>query len=143
MKWSATLYIKPKPVQSIRFGGYHPKKVQMYKAQLAGLIERYAPQNELQGPLALEVVFVYPFTAKDKRTGAQRLWADSQRCGDITNLLKPLEDAMQTPKGAEKIRVYQNDARIVKTMARKIKERDSEGEIRVTVYELEDRDYEN
>ena len=127
MNWKAVLRIRPRPVQSVKFGGghgFHPPKVTAYKAQLRGLVAKYGPPEPLRGPLRLEATFVLPVLKRDKG----RLWWWHDTKPDLTNLVKPLEDALQGP-------VVTNDSQIVAHGVKKIRE-PGEGEIRVEVTEL-------
>ena len=129
MLWSAVLYVMPKPVQSVRFGGFHPKKVTMYKNQLKGLIASRPPVQPFAFPVCVDVLFVYPFRKQDK---GELLWQDMHK-GDITNLRKPVEDAMNGV-------VVVDDSLICAGNTVKLRRNGSTGEIWIRLFSLSQED---
>lgn len=126
--WQACLYVCPKPVQSIRFGGYHPKKVVMYKNFLKGTISELRPVQLIAEPVRVDMVFVFPLRQKDKD-----VWRWHVERTDIVNLRKPVEDAMNAV-------VLKDDALICAGDTYKIR-KDNDGEIHIRVFSISAGDY--
>jgi len=133
--WSASLNIRPEPVQSARFGGgrsFTDPRKRAYISQLKGMILDRIPQDweKIKGAVQLDVMFVFPFRKKDLKRKCNKLWMIETP--DRGNLLKPLEDAIKN-------HVIEDDSAICFGLVSKQRWRDVEdGKILIQVTALEE-----
>lgn len=131
-EWTAVINVRPMPIQSATFNGfggvYHTKKKKAYMDQLKGMVAERRPTERISGPVTLEVTFVFPFRAKDKKHVGDLMW--HTETPDRGNLLKGFEDAIKES-------VINDDSFIVDGQVRKVRVRGcTEGAIVCTVRQL-------
>lgn len=130
--WEVSLYLKPKPKQSVRMGsghGYVPPTLARYLAKLRGLMEKSRPPEPFCGPLELEVIFIYPFNKSESKERCERGWYMKDVRPDLDNLEKPLDALV-------KAKIIKDDSCIVHKDSWKIAKQGSEGEILIKLRRL-------
>lgn len=98
----ACVPIRPEAHQSFAFTKsghrYQPKRKVAYVNRIVEMLLEQSPEEMITGPVRLTVVFCHAFRKKDVRAldaGQEMMLAEGKRDGDLTNLVKPFEDALR------------------------------------------------
>lgn len=73
---------------------YDPKNVSKAKSDMLDMLAPHAPPEPLEGPLALSVVWTYPYRKSDSKKTCEAWQTPCDKRPDCSNLVKAFEDAM-------------------------------------------------
>lgn len=93
---------------------YSDNKAKAVKLSLQAYLDRHAPRTPFQGPIALTIVYVFPYRKSEKKsTIASGTYVPKDTRPDTDNLMKLLQDVMSG-------HYYEDDAQIVDLHAVKV-----------------------
>jgi Holliday junction resolvase RusA-like endonuclease len=97
----------------VRF--YKKARIAQAESDWISLLRPHAPESPLQGPLLVDVSFVFPFKKTERKADRERGWVRSHTRPDIDNLCKMLFDAMS------RLGFWNDDGQIADMRARKMR----------------------
>jgi len=131
--WETTLYLRPRPKQSVQGGSggfFVPEAIKYYCSKLQGLLAKERPPVPFDGMLEMEVIFVFPFKKSAREADKEREWYFKNTTPDLDNLEKAVCDAL------EKSGILKNDSRICKKISTKLCILGEEGSITIQLRRL-------
>lgn len=109
---------------------YTTAKGKQQEADFASLLMPYVPEEPLEGPLALTIIYKFPFLKSEKRAVKDKGWTWHFTKPDADNLVKMFQDCMG------KLLFYNSDAQVVDLQIQKI--RSQNAGIYIWLREVED-----
>lgn len=104
---------------------YEPKRLKEAKQLLISLLKKHAPQQKLEGPLQLHVVWKFPINKSHKHNE----WRITKP--DTDNLQKMLKDCMT------KTNYWNDDAQVVKEIVEKLWVNKEDAGIEISIEQLD------
>ena len=94
---------------------YTSAKGKKQQTEFEGLLKPFVPEKPLEGPLALTIIYKFPFLKSEKRAVKDKGWTWHFTKPDADNLVKMFQDCMG------KLLFYKSDAQVVQLEIQKIR----------------------
>ena len=94
-------------------GKYKKSKAKVWEQEMMVLFQEYAPEKPMEGPISMEVAWVFPWRKNEKKKNMEAGYRPKDTRSDLDNLVKGVADV------CTRLGFYKDDSQIWRLMLKK------------------------